>query len=66
MISCNYPIEIQYNTYYDRKLNNWLHKYVYKKKYNNSAGQCLRQAYENAKIKNEKEFKAVLNRVLPE
>lgn len=27
----HYPIEIQYNTYYDRQLNNWLHKYVYKK-----------------------------------
>jgi putative GTP pyrophosphokinase len=27
----HYPIEIQYNTYYDRQLNNWLHKYFYKK-----------------------------------
>ena len=27
----HYPIEIQYNTYYDRQLNNWLHKYLYKK-----------------------------------
>ena len=24
-----YPIEIQYNTYYDRQFNNWLHKYVF-------------------------------------
>ena len=60
----HYPIEIQYNTYYDRQINNWLHKYVYKKKYNNSIGQTLRRAYENAKIKNEIEFKEVLNRVL--
>lgn len=60
----HYPIEIQYNTYYDRQINNWLHKYVYKKKYNNSIGQNLRRAYENAKIKNEIEFKEVLNRVL--
>lgn len=22
----HYPIEIQYNTYYDRQFNNWLHK----------------------------------------
>ena len=27
----HYPIEIQYNTYYDRQINNWLHKCVYKK-----------------------------------
>lgn len=60
----HYPIEIQYNTYYDRQINNWLHKYVYKKKYDNSMGQYLRRAYENAKIKNEIEFKEVLNRVL--
>ena len=26
----HYPIEIQYNTYYDRQFNNWLHKYIYK------------------------------------
>lgn len=27
----HYPIELQYNTYYDRQLNNWLHKYIYKR-----------------------------------
>lgn len=47
----HYPIEIQYNTYYDRQINNWLHKYVYKKKYDDGVGQYLRQAYENARIK---------------
>ena len=31
--SYHYPIEIQYNTYHDRQLNNWLHKYVYKRQY---------------------------------
>ena len=32
----HYPIEIQYNTYYDRQFNNWLHKYIYKKNYESS------------------------------
>ena len=31
MSSFHYPIEIQYNTFYDRQLNNWHHKYVYKR-----------------------------------
>lgn len=35
MSSFHYPIEIQYNTFYDRQLNNWHHKYVYKRKYEN-------------------------------
>lgn len=26
----HYPIEIQYNTYYDRQFNNWLYKHVFK------------------------------------
>ena len=61
--SC-YPIEIQANTYYDRQLNNWLHKYIYKRKYKDQVGYCLRQAYESGKIKNESEFKEVLGNVL--
>lgn len=28
----HYPLEIQYNTLYDRYLNDWLHDFVYKKK----------------------------------
>lgn len=60
----HYPIEIQYNTYYDRQMNNWLHKYIYKKSYDNSIGQHLRQAYENADIRNENEFKEELKNVL--
>lgn len=60
----HYPIEIQYNTYYDRQINNWLHKYIYKKSYDNTIGQCLRLAYENAEIRNENEFKEGLKNVL--
>jgi putative GTP pyrophosphokinase len=60
----HYPIEIQYNTYYDRQLNNWLHKYLYKKGYDDEVGKRLRYCYENAKIRTENEFKGVLNDVL--
>ena len=60
----HYPIEIQDYSYYDRKLNNWLHKYVYKKNYADSVGCSLRNAYEAGIIKSEKEFKEVLNHVL--
>jgi putative GTP pyrophosphokinase len=60
----HYPIEIQYNTYYDRQLNNWLHKYLYKKSSDNEVGKLLRHYYENAKIRTEDEFKEVLNDVL--
>ena len=60
----HYPIEIQYNTYYDRQLNNWLHKYIYKKNYPNHVGCSLRTAYENGTIRTEKEFKEVLSHVL--
>ena len=64
MSSFHYPIEIQYNTFYDRQLNNWLHKYVYKRKYENHIGSMLRRAYEDARIRNENEFKEVLENVL--
>lgn len=60
----HYPIEIQYNTYYDRQINNWLHKYVYKKDYPRELGCSLRKAYENSAIRTEKEFKEVLEHVL--
>lgn len=62
--SFHYPIEIQYNTYYDRQFNNWLHKYIYKKSFDDSVGYCLRRTYEDGKIKNENEFKEVLKNVL--
>lgn len=60
----HYPIEIQYNTYYDRQLNNWLHKYFYKKKFDDSVGCRLREMYEGAKILTERDFKEALQYVL--
>lgn len=60
----HYPIEIQFNTLYDRQLNNWLHDYFYKKEYSNSVGKMMRQNYESGLIKNEAEFKEVLENVL--
>lgn len=60
----HYPIEIQYNTYYDRQFNNWLHKYIYKKNYDNWVGLELRKMYENAKILTEHDFKEALEHVL--
>jgi len=60
----HYPIEIQMNTYYDRQINNWLHKYLYKKNYPNEVGLKLRKLYENGKILNENMFQEVLENVL--
>lgn len=57
----HYPIEIQYNTYYDRQFNNWLHKYVYKKNFDCAIGEHLRIAYECGKIRNEGEFKEAVD-----
>jgi len=59
-----YPIEIQFNTLYDRQINNWLHDYVYKKNYPLSVGKELRRQYENGNIKNVEEFEEVLENVL--
>jgi len=59
-----YPIEIQFNTYYDRQLNNWLHKYLYKRDYDNAVGKMIRSSYENGRITDEKNFKEVLDYVL--
>ena len=59
-----YPIEIQFNTLYDRQLNNWLHDYLYKKSYPDEIGKSMRYCYESGKIRNEKEFREVLNNVL--
>ena len=60
----HYPIEIQYNTLYDRQMNNWLHDCVYKKGYPNQIGQKRRFFYEDGKIKNISEFQEVLDCVL--
>lgn len=62
--SKHYPIEIQYNTYYDRQLNNWLHKYIYKKNYAQETGLELRRMYEGAKIITEQDFKEAMKHVL--
>ena len=59
-----YPIEIQFNTLYDRQLNNWLHDYLYKKSYQDIVGYNMRKQYEAGKIRNENEFKEVLQNVL--
>lgn len=56
----HYPIEIQYNTLYDRQFNNWLHEYVYKKDYPLNVGQKLRRNYENGLIKNSDDFMEAL------
>lgn len=60
----HYPIEIQTNTYYDRQMNNWLHKYVYKRGYSDKLGKTMRKEYETGKIMNEKKFLEVMNDVL--
>lgn len=60
----HYPIEIQFNTFYDRQLNNWLHDYLYKKDYPSQVGRILRENYEQGKIHNVSDFQEVLNRVL--
>ena len=60
----HYPIEIQFNTLFDRQLNNWLHDYLYKKSYPIDTGRIMRENYESGLIRNEQEFKEVLNNVL--
>ncbi|MCD8090632.1 MAG: hypothetical protein LUD81_08460 [Clostridiales bacterium] len=60
----HYPIEIQYNTYYDRQLNNWLHKYLYKKSYQDVIGCIMRKQYESGNVCTENSFKEVLSYVL--
>ena len=60
----HYPIEIQFNTYYDRQFNDWMHDQFYKRGYDDKIGILLRKAYENGKIKSVEEFKEVLAHVL--
>lgn len=60
----HYPIEIQFNTLYDRQINNWLHDYLYKKGYPNEIGKIMRIKYEQGFIKSDKEFEEVLKNVL--
>ena len=60
----HYPIEIQFNTLFDGQLNNWLHDYLYEKSYPIETGCIMREKYESGLIRNEHEFKEVLNNVL--
>ena len=62
--SRHYPIEIQFNTLFDRQLNNWLHDYLYKKNYPSNTGALMRKYYEAGKIHHEAEFQEVLRDVL--
>lgn len=55
-----YPVELQYNTFFDRQLNNWLHKYLYKKTADSSIGAFLRMRYEAGLIHDEAEFRREL------
>jgi putative GTP pyrophosphokinase len=59
-----YPIEIQFNTLYDRQINNWLHDYLYKKDYPVSIGKTMREKYQAGLIRNKSEFEEVLENVL--
>lgn len=59
-----YPIEIQYNTFYDRQFNNWLHKYTYKRVLDVRVGTRLRLLYERGKIRNEEQFVRSIRDVL--
>ena len=60
----HYPIEVQFNTLYDRQINNWLHSYLYKKNYPNEVGQRMRTLYEDGKIRSREDFEEVLKNVL--
>ena len=53
----HYPIEIQFNTLFDRQLNNWLHEYLYKKNYPIEIGKIIREKYESGFVRNEQDFK---------
>ena len=66
-------ILLKYDRYYpdhqtrkvfNGQLNNWLHDYLYKKSYPVETGKIMREKYENGLIRNEHEFKEVLNNVL--
>lgn len=60
----HYPIEIQFNTYYDRQFNDWLHDKFYKRNIDPLIGKKLRKEYEDGKIKSSKDLEEVLQNVL--
>ena len=55
---------MQFNTLYDRQINNCLHAYVYKKGYQNEVGKKMREAYEQGQVRNVDKFEEVLKDVL--
>lgn len=60
----HYPIELQFNTFLDRQLNDWLHDYVYKKNYPASVGSTLRIRYEYGGLTGLESFKEAMSNVL--
>jgi putative GTP pyrophosphokinase len=56
MSKYHYPIEIQINTAFDRKLNDWLHMDIYKQSDDLVLGKILRRQYEKGLIQNKAEF----------
>ena len=62
--SKHYSIEIQFNTLYDRQLNNWLHDYLYKKEYPIEIGKIMRDKYEKGFIRSKNDFEEALKNVL--
>lgn len=56
MSKYHYPIEIQINTNFDRKLNDWLHMDIYKQLDDFVLGKILRRQYEKGLIRNKSEF----------
>lgn len=60
----HYPIELQFNTFLDRQLNDWLHDYVYKKNYPASVGSTLRILYEYGGLTELESFKEAMSNVL--
>lgn len=56
MSKYHYPIEIQINTNFDRKLNDWLHMDIYKQSDDFVLGKILRRQYEKGLIRNKSEF----------
>lgn len=52
----HYPIEIQFNTRYDRRMNDWLHRYLYKSPEKAAIGLALRKLYETGDIQTESQF----------
>ncbi len=60
----HYPIEVQFNTLFDRQINNWLHSFLYKKNYPITVGREMRKRYEDGKIRSKEEFEEVLKDVL--